>query len=392
MPANLTAEAKSWMAKYQEAKTIGERIEALEKALSTVPKHKGTEKLQAQMKRKLSQLRREAEEKKGRRKGGERFAVKKEGAAQIVILGAANSGKSQLLTAMTNAKTVVADYPLATTKPVPGMLALGGVEVQLVEAPALMLSDGEETPFFSRSLGLAKNADAVLIIVDGGADPQEQLTRILEAMDEAGMTLRPRTSEIAVERASVGGIRMVVMGSFRGTLDEAKRLLQEVGIQHAVVKVWGTAEIGDLEEALVREVIFKKGIVVINKKDLALQAAVDETTSVAAQLHLPAVTVSALERKGLESLSRRLIDLIGLIRVFTQKGGAASEKPLVVPLGSTVQDVANIIHRELAGGLRHARVWGRSVRVPGQIVGKNHMLQTDDRVELVWRKSSGPEK
>lgn len=392
MPANLTAEAKSWMARYREARTTAERIAALEKAHSAVPKHKGTEKLCAQMKRKLSQLRREAAEKKGRRTGGERFALRKEGAAQVAILGAANSGKSQLLTAMTNAKTLVAGYPLTTKKPVPGMLALDGVEVQLVEAPAPVLPGGGETPFFSRSLGLAKNADALVLVVDGCSDPGEQLRRILEAMDEAGMTLRPRTSEISVEKASSGGIRMVVMGSFRGTLDEARRLLRDVGIHHAVVRVWGTAEIGDLEEALVREVSFKKGLVVINKKDVAPRAAVDEAISLARQLNLPLVAVSALKREGLDALSERLFDLVGFIRVFTMKDGAASEKPLVTPIGSTVQDVANVIHRELAGGLRYARVWGRSARFPGQRVGRNHVLQTDDVVELVWRKSRGPGK
>lgn len=392
MPANLTAEAKAWMAKYREARTTAERISALEKALSAVPKHKGTEKLRAQMKRKMSQLRREAEERKGRKTGGERFAVKKEGAAQIVILGSANSGKSQLLTAMTNAKTVVANYPLTTRKPVPGMLALDGIELQLVEAPAPVLPNGGETPFFSRSLGLAKNADAVVIIVDGAVDPGEQLRRIVEAMDEAGMTLRRRTSDITVEKTSSGGIRMVVMGSFSGTLDEAKHLLREVGIKHAVVKVWGKAEIGDIEEALVREVDFKKGMVVINKKDVAVQATIDETISLAAQLDLPTVAVSALKREGFDALSQRLFDLIGLIRVFTIKDGVASEKPLVVPIGSTVQDVANIIHRDLAGGLRYARVWGRSARFPGQRVGKDHLLETDDRVELVWSRSGASEK
>ncbi|MDH5362289.1 MAG: TGS domain-containing protein, partial [Aigarchaeota archaeon] len=189
-----------------------------------------------------------------------------------------------------------------------------------------------------------------------------------------------------------GGIRMVVMGSFSGTLDEAKHLLREVGIKHAVVKVWGKAEIGDLEEALVREVDFKKGMVVINKKDVAVQATIDETISLAAQLDLPTVAVSALKREGFDALSQRLFDLIGLIRVFTIKDGVASEKPLVVPIGSTVQDVANIIHRDLAGGLRYARVWGRSARFPGQRVGKDHLLETDDRVELVWSRSGASEK
>jgi len=125
---------------------------------------------------------------------------------------------------------------------------------------------------------------------------------------------------------------------------------------------------------------------------VAVQAAVEETTSLAAQLDLPTVAVSALKKEGFDALSQQLFELIGLIRVFTVKDGVTSQKPLVAPIGSTVQDVANTIHRDLAGGLRYARVWGTSARFPGQRVGKNHVLQTDDRLELVWSKSGASEK
>ncbi|HDI46640.1 MAG TPA: GTP-binding protein, partial [Candidatus Methanomethylia archaeon] len=167
MPTNLPPEAKVLERRYREARTLQEKIRALEAYISAIPEHKGTEKLLRHLKRRLADLRRELEEQKKRRVGGGvGFAIKKEGAAQVVILGMPNSGKSTLLAALTAAKPEIADYPCTTTMPVPGMMPYEDIQIQLVEAPALMEGASEGVAWGLQVLSLARNADGLIILLD----------------------------------------------------------------------------------------------------------------------------------------------------------------------------------------------------------------------------------
>jgi ribosome-interacting GTPase 1 len=146
MPANLPAEAKQ---KYREAslaRNPEEKIKKLQEFMSLFPKHKGTENLRAQVKRKISLLKQEIEDKKQKRTGvssGPRDFVEKEGDAQIVLLGPTNVGRSSLLSTLTNAKVAVLDYPYTTTESTPGMFNYQDLQLQMVETPAIMEGSSE---------------------------------------------------------------------------------------------------------------------------------------------------------------------------------------------------------------------------------------------------------
>ena len=133
MPANLPPECRVLERKYFEAETVPEKIKALENYHAAIPKHKGTERLRAQIKRGISKLRLELEE---RKKQKARMSLA-EGVGQVVILGASNAGKSSLLQTLTNASLAISDHPFTTTKPIPGMVIFEDVQIQLLEAPAL---------------------------------------------------------------------------------------------------------------------------------------------------------------------------------------------------------------------------------------------------------------
>lgn len=383
MPANLPAEAQKALAKYQAARTIQEKIRALEEALSLIPDHKGTEKLRRQLKKRMAELRREAE-RKAAAKAGRRdlFTVPKEGAAQVVILGSANSGKSMLLRALTNAKPLVAPYQLSTTRPAPGMMLYQDVEIQLVELPAILTEDLQETQFTSRSLGLAKNADEILILLDGASNPARQLERIVALLDDAGVSIKPRRAEVRIEKKDSGGIRLVVFGNFRGSYREVEETLLSVGIRNAVVKVYGDAWMDELEEAVIRETIAKKALIVLNKLDSADPTTVDSIKRFLESHGIPFTAVSAEMGDNLNDLKEKIFRTLDLIRVYTRKDGVVSPKPIVVKRGATVKELAEQIHREMAERMKYARVWGTSVKVQGQQVGPDHILQDGDRVEI----------
>jgi hypothetical protein len=165
MPANLSPEYLAAEQQFKAAHSAAEKLEALELMLSTIPKHKGTEKLQADIKRRISQLRKESQ-KKGAAHAVPFYLVPKEGAGQVALLGPANSGKSRLLCALTHARPEVADYPYTTRLPTPGMMDYQNVQIQLVDLPPL----GREfmEPWLPQVI---RNATASILVVDPG-DPE----------------------------------------------------------------------------------------------------------------------------------------------------------------------------------------------------------------------------
>ncbi|MEM1944725.1 MAG: TGS domain-containing protein [Nitrososphaerota archaeon] len=380
MPTNLTAEAQAKLARYQQARTLEEKIKALEEALPLIPDHKGTERMRAQLKATLAKLRREAERRKIVKVGRhDDFMVRREGAAQVVLLGTANSGKSTLLSTLTNARPAIGAYSLTTVKPAPGMMRYEDVEIQLVELPAILTGDLKETPFTARSIAVARNADLIMLMLDCGGDPVAQLEHVMSLLDESGVVLKEKRSTISVEKKDSGDVRLVIFGNFRGTLSGVKELLRSIGIRHAVVKVYGDASIADLEEQVLRETVYKKAVLVAGRADLAGPGMLDKLAERVAELGVPLIAVSD---KNIGSIRETIYRSLGVIRIYTQKDGVVARNPIVIHRDATIQDLAKVIHKDFARNLRYAKVWGRSVRIQGQQVGPGHRLDDGDVVEL----------
>ncbi len=197
MPANLTPEYMHAEREYKSARTPGEKIAALERMLSTVPKHKGTEKLQADLKRRLSQARKESQ-KKGGAHSAPFYLVEKEGAGQVALLGPPNSGKSQLLGALTHARPEVADYPFTTRLPTPGMMPYENVQIQLVDLPAVSPEYSE--PWIPQVI---RNAHAAVLVVDSGDGAVlDQIEFIEKTLDERGL---PRPALLVANKVDAAG-------------------------------------------------------------------------------------------------------------------------------------------------------------------------------------------
>jgi uncharacterized protein len=186
MPANLTPDYLAAERDYKAARTHTEKISALEKMLATIPRHKGTEKLQADLKKRLSQARNESH-KKGTAHATPFYLIEREGAGQVAIAGPPNSGKSRLVSALTNARPEVADYPFTTRFPTPGMMLFEDVQIQLVDTPPLSPEFTE--PWLPQAL---RNVDLIAIVVDGN-DPEllDQLEFVERTCEQAKIT-RPR--------------------------------------------------------------------------------------------------------------------------------------------------------------------------------------------------------
>ncbi len=387
LPANLTPEAQAKLAKYSEAKTIEEKIRALEEFLSVAPKHKGAENLLLWAKRRLAELREELEEQRRKKRGGggPRIFVEKEGAAQVAVIGPPNVGKSSLVARLTGARTQVADYPFTTTLPVPGMLPYQDIQFQLVDTPPLSRSAPQ---FIPRIAGLARNADAVIVVVGLDGDPLEQYIEVRDILAEHGVFIERPRGTVRVEKGGEHGVQVLGTGTIvDGTVRDVERLLARYRIYRARVYIEGEVSLEDIEMAVLRSTVYRPAIVLANKADLPgakerymrLYRYLAERRERSVWL-LP---VSARTGLNLDKLGELLFRRLGIIRVYTKKPNAEPSKtPVVLPRGSTVRDLAEHIHSDLIEHFLYAKVWGPSAKYPGERVGLDHVLEDGDIVEI----------
>ena len=327
MPANLTPQYRSAEQRFREAKTPEEKVEALREMLRVIPKHKGTDHLQGDLKRRLAKLTDQSEQ--ARKSGGRRvdpFAVQRHGAGQVVVVGMPNVGKSALVAALTNAQTDVADYPFTTHHPVPGMMGFEDVQIQLVDTPPL-IPDGAEPGLFT----LVRQADAALVVVDLGSDDVlDHAQVVLDTLEGHKIVLRPDSREC--EDTSIAMVRAVFVRT-RVDLDtdgERRGLFDEFFADR-----------------------------------------------------LPCVDVSATTGQGLSDLPRFMFDFLELVRVYTRAPNKKDERPdpFVLTRGDTVLDLAKAVHQDFVESLKFARIWGQGV-YDGQSVSREHVLSDKDLVEL----------
>ena len=321
MPANLTPMYRKAEEAFRQAKTVAEKVAALEEMYATIPKHKGTEKMQADIKHRLAKLRETAQQQKGR-SGVDVFHVERQGAGQFVLVGLPNSGKSALVGALTKAHVTVAPYPYATHAPVPGMMPFEDIQVQLVDTPPL-------TPegVVPGMTGTIRAADGLLVCADLGADPLEQADACMRVLDGRGIVPlgRPVPEGGSAMRMIMVGTKLDLPGA-----DENFNALKEL----------------------------YKGV-------------------------LPVVAASAQTWQGLGEIPRACFEMLGIVRIYSKEPGKPPdmEKPFVLPHGSTVLDVAAAIHKDIAANLKRARIWGANVYV-GQPVQRDHVLADRDIIEL----------
>jgi ribosome-interacting GTPase 1 len=326
MPANLPPDYFEAEKRYRAAKTTAEKISCLENMLTIMPKHKGTDKLRADLRRRISKLKTSSQTKKGPGKRDSAFRIDKEGAGQVVVVGPANVGKSALVAILTNANPEVADFPLTTWKPTPGMMPVENIQIQLVDTPPLNRNYVEP-----ELLDLIRRSDLVLLVVDLTTDPNQQLEDTVALLEEH---------------------RMVASHLRDGCTEE-------------------------------RSVTFIPFLVLANKND-------DENTEENFQIFCellegdwPVLTVSARTGRNLELLKETLVKRLQIIRVYSKAPGKEPDltAPFVLRKGSTVEDFAGKVHKDFVEKLKIVKVWGDAV-YDGQMVQRDHTLKDGDVVEL----------
>lgn len=325
MAANLSPEYKRAEERFRAAAGPQEKLDALEEMLRVIPKHKGTEGLQADLKARIAKLKKQPATKAG--KSSFSPMVPREGAGQVALVGPPNSGKSALLAALTHAKPLVADYPFTTHDATPGMMRFEDIAIQLVDLPPVSQEHSDAWLF-----DLVRVADLCWVVVDGRW-AIEGLDATTAVLAERGIGLRPAGQSLAVR--------------------------------------------GD-------ERIVRPALLVLTGLDRPDVASSIEAIGELLEPRWEALGVSTLTGAGLDRLPRRTFEALGIIRVRTKPPGKPrdeSEAPFTLPRGSTVEDLAARIHKDLRSAMKFARVWGTGV-FDGQTVHRTHVLSDGDIVEI----------
>lgn len=326
MPTNLPPEYFRADQKFREAESALAKISALEEMMSTIPKHKGTDKLRAELRRKISKLKVDQKKKKGAVKHESEYHIEKEGAGRVVLVGSANVGKSSILAALSHASPVISEAPFSTWVPLPGMMLIDDVQIQLIDTPPLSKEIAQPELF-----DLIRSADLILIVVDLQATPFQHLEDSIKFLN-----------------------------------------------QHKIIpKQWKEKTIDE------RRIEFIPVMVIVNKDD---DAKFDEDFKVFKELtetELQLVPISVINKRNFEKLKNHVFESLEIIRIYSKPPGKEPDltKPFILKKGNTVEDLAGKVHHDFQQKLKTARVWGSNV-YDGQLVGKEHILHDKDIVEL----------
>ncbi len=388
MPTNLPPEAKKKWAEVEATKNPREKLRLLEEFLSLVPRHKGTAKLCVQVKKQMSSLRNEIEERKKKKAGrtGPKIFIQKEGAAQVALAGLTNVGKSSLLRAVTNAKVVISASPYTTREPTPGIFPYEDIQFQIIEAPALMEGSADGKAWGLQTLGIARNADGVMLMVDLSQDAVEQLSLIFGEMERARILFSRPNARVEIERKHMGvGLRIVVVGRLVDcTFRDVEQLFKSYRIADAVVKISGEATLDEIEDAIFERTIYKPAIIVANKTDAENSKNSLRSLERYVGNKLPIIAVSCKNRTGLEKIGEMLFRILDIMRVYTKEPNEReiSGNPFILKNGATVRDLARNIHTDFSRKFSFAKVWSKRLAFSPQKVGYTFVLKDGDVVEI----------
>jgi len=324
MPANLPPQYFEAEKRLRSAKNPAEKIAVLEEMLAIMPKHKGTDHLRAELRRRIAKLTQASEKKAATQRAS--MVIEKEGAAQVAVIGMPNSGKSQLVSRITNASPAVADYPFTTHTATPGMMEFENIKIQLIDTPPLA---SQPVEFWLPHM--LRRADALLVVTDLSNAPLDQIETIISQLDSMRIDIGEKEAE-----------------------DEQGRVLTR-----------------------------KKALIIGNKIDLDNASQNYTTLHNKYSQQFPVIAVSAKDGVGLEELKPKIYQMLDIIRVYTKAPGQKPDftTPIVLSRGSTLEDAAAEVHKDFRAKLKYARLWG-SGKHDGIMVKRDHILQDGDVIEL----------
>ncbi len=358
---------------------IEEKIREIEEEIRKTPKNKGTEVHLAKLKSKLAALR-ELSLKKSSKSKIITKGVKKQGHATVSMIGYPSVGKSSLLNVLCGTESKTGEYAFTTTELVPGMMHYKGAYIQIFDLPGIIENASQGVGMGREILSYARASDLILIVIDPLKDIEYQISTINEELHKAGFRLNKEKPDIEIKKRDRGGLNIFIAPKINIKEEEVKEIAHEFNVHNAEIIVRKAENIEDIYDAFFNNRIYVPSLIVFTKRDILNRNKVEEL-----ERKYNSIVVSSISLEGVENLKERIYNTLGLIRVYTKKPNQKieevnKEEPLILRKSSSVEYVFNKIFGNAS--FNYARVWGKSVKFPGQRVGLDHILEDEDIVEI----------
>jgi small GTP-binding protein len=360
-----------------------DRIRKIEEEIKKTPYNKATSHHIGKLKAKLSRLKEESIQRSGSGSKGRGFHIKKSGDSTVVLVGFPSVGKSTILNQLTNADSKIGEYEFTTLEIIPGIMEYKGAQIQIFDIPGIITGASRGRGRGKEILSVSRNADLIVVVLDV-FNPQH-LQVITEELRNIGIRPNESIPDVTVKKRKIGGINLSSTVKLT-KIDEKtiRSILNEYGIHSADVLIRDDVSIDQFIDSLDTSCCYIPMLMVVNKVDLA-----DEEYLQKLKSELPdAIYIAADRGYNIDILRDKIFEELNLIRIYLKPQGrkADYEEPLIVRKESTIEEVALRLHRDFVRNFRQARVWGSSVKFPGQKVGLDHHLEDEDVLRIIIKK------
>ncbi len=360
--------------------TYIEQIKELEAELKKTKYNKKTQHHIGLVKAKIAQLKEKQVSRGSKKSVTHGYAVRKSGDATVILIGFPSTGKSTLLNAITDANSPIGDYEFTTLDVIPGTLKHKDASLQILDVPGIVFGAASGKGRGKEVLQCMQNADLIIILVD--VTRPKALDVINKEIYDSNVRVNQIVPDVRIRKTFKGGIRI---GRTVRTPDlnneTIKVVLKQFKLVNADITIRTVINADQLIDVIERNKRYIPSITVLNKIDLLSKDKLEEMK----KKLKPDLCISGHKEVNLDRFKDLVFDKLRFIRVYCKEVGKKADMkvPLIIKKGSNLEVMCQKLHKDFITNFKFARIWGKSVKFPGQKVLKlKHILKDKDVVEL----------
>jgi small GTP-binding protein len=359
--------------------SINDQIKEIEDRISKTKYNKSTEHTIGIYKAQIAKLKEKQEARSGSKGSVDSYFIRRSGDASVILVGFPSVGKSTLLNGITDANSEVGAYAFTTLRPIPGMLEYKHSKIQVLDVPGIVEGAASGRGRGKEVLTAARAADLVLIVID--VFTPEHYPIILKEIYETNLRLNQKKPDIKIIKTAKGGINVgTTVRLTKISVKTVVDIFREFKINNADIVIRDDISADQLIDAIEGNKVYIPSIVVFNKVDIADV----EVIKNAKLMVKPDLMISAQKKEHLEELKELIFERLNFIRIYTKEIGKKADLniPMIMKSNSTIRTVCEKLHKDFVSKFKFAKIWGKSAKFGGQVLGLDHKLLDEDIIEI----------